>query len=65
MVRHGLMTVGMPPCAKTMVKDVLAETLSLVADGLYPKLNPIFPILKSGFNVKNNRGFQLNSVNCA
>merc|ERR1719409_1830832 len=33
MVRHGLMTVGIPPCGKTMVKDVLAATLAAVADG--------------------------------
>ncbi len=33
MVRHGLMTVGLPPCGKTMVKDVLANTLAKVADG--------------------------------
>ncbi|KAF4658988.1 hypothetical protein FOL47_007767, partial [Perkinsus chesapeaki] len=33
MVRHGLMTVGLPPCGKTMVKDVLADTLAAVADG--------------------------------
>jgi dynein heavy chain len=33
MVRHGLMTVGIPPCGKTMVKDVLAETLAAIADG--------------------------------
>jgi len=33
MVRHGLMTVGIPPCGKTNVKNVLAETLSRLADG--------------------------------
>merc|ERR1719359_446734 len=33
MVRHGLMTVGVPPCGKTMIKDVLAETLAAIADG--------------------------------
>jgi dynein heavy chain len=33
MVRHGLMTVGMPPCGKTNVKNVLAETLAELADG--------------------------------
>jgi dynein heavy chain len=33
MVRHGLMTVGIPPCGKSMVKDVLAATLAAVADG--------------------------------
>merc|ERR1719399_1988994 len=33
MVRHGLMTVGIPPCGKTMVKDILAETLAAISDG--------------------------------
>jgi dynein heavy chain len=33
MVRHGLMTVGIPPCGKTKVKNVLAETLAQIADG--------------------------------
>lgn len=33
MVRHRLMTVGIPPCGKTNVKDVLADTLAAVADG--------------------------------
>jgi dynein heavy chain len=33
LVRHGLMTVGIPPCGKTCVKDTLAETLAAVADG--------------------------------
>jgi dynein heavy chain len=33
MVRHGLMTVGMPPCGKTNVMNVLAETLAELADG--------------------------------
>jgi dynein heavy chain len=33
MVRHGLMTVGIPPCGKSMVKDVLAATLAAIADG--------------------------------
>jgi len=33
MVRHGLMTVGIPPCGKTNVKNVLAETLARLADG--------------------------------
>jgi dynein heavy chain len=33
LVRHGLMTVGIPPCGKTAVKNVLAETLADIADG--------------------------------
>jgi len=33
LVRHGLMTVGIPPCGKTNVKNVLADTLAEVADG--------------------------------
>merc|ERR1719262_914832 len=33
LVRHGLMTVGIPPCGKTNVKNVLAETLAELADG--------------------------------
>lgn len=33
LVRHGLMTVGIPPCGKTNVKNVLAETLGELADG--------------------------------
>merc|ERR1719428_2149284 len=33
LVRHGLMLVGIPPCGKTNVKNVLAETLAAVADG--------------------------------
>jgi dynein heavy chain len=33
LVRHGLMTVGIPPCGKTNVKNVLAETLANIADG--------------------------------
>jgi dynein heavy chain len=33
LVRHGLMTVGIPPCGKTNVKNVLADTLAAVADG--------------------------------
>jgi dynein heavy chain len=33
LVRHGLMTVGIPPCGKTKVKNVLAETLADIADG--------------------------------
>merc|ERR1719482_580737 len=33
LVRHGLMTVGIPPCGKTNVKNVLAQTLAAVADG--------------------------------
>jgi dynein heavy chain len=33
MVRHGLMVVGIPPCGKTKVKNVLAETLAEIADG--------------------------------
>jgi dynein heavy chain len=33
MVRHGLMIVGIPPCGKSNVKNVLAETLAAVADG--------------------------------
>jgi hypothetical protein len=28
LVRHGLMTVGMPPCGKSCVKDVLAATIA-------------------------------------
>ena len=32
-VRHGLMTVGMPPCGKTCIKDVLSATLAQIADG--------------------------------
>jgi dynein heavy chain, axonemal len=32
-VRHGLMTVGFPPCGKTSCKDVLAKTLEKIADG--------------------------------
>jgi dynein heavy chain len=33
LVRHGLMTVGIPPCGKTNVKNILAETLAELADG--------------------------------
>eukprot|EP00927_Polykrikos_kofoidii_P031997 TRINITY_DN2738_c0_g1_i1.p1 TRINITY_DN2738_c0_g1~~TRINITY_DN2738_c0_g1_i1.p1 ORF type:complete len:3358 (+),score=626.85 TRINITY_DN2738_c0_g1_i1:1049-10075(+) len=33
LVRHGLMTVGIPPCGKTNVKNTLAETLADIADG--------------------------------
>ena len=31
----------------------------------YPKLKPLFPILKVVFNVEKKCFFQLNSVNCA
>jgi dynein heavy chain len=33
LVRHGLMVVGIPPCGKTQVKNVLADTLAALADG--------------------------------
>eukprot|EP00931_Biecheleriopsis_adriatica_P052316 TRINITY_DN3041_c0_g1_i3.p1 TRINITY_DN3041_c0_g1~~TRINITY_DN3041_c0_g1_i3.p1 ORF type:complete len:5045 (+),score=1273.98 TRINITY_DN3041_c0_g1_i3:2025-15137(+) len=33
LVRHGLMTVGIPPCGKTNVKNVLADVLHELQDG--------------------------------
>eukprot|EP00928_Gymnodinium_smaydae_P036017 TRINITY_DN25241_c1_g2_i2.p1 TRINITY_DN25241_c1_g2~~TRINITY_DN25241_c1_g2_i2.p1 ORF type:complete len:3507 (-),score=695.75 TRINITY_DN25241_c1_g2_i2:57-10475(-) len=33
LVRHGLMVVGIPPCGKTSLKNVLADTLADIADG--------------------------------
>eukprot|EP00442_Polarella_glacialis_P024664 CAMPEP_0115137118 /NCGR_PEP_ID=MMETSP0227-20121206/56805_1 /TAXON_ID=89957 /ORGANISM="Polarella glacialis, Strain CCMP 1383" /LENGTH=5027 /DNA_ID=CAMNT_0002544335 /DNA_START=143 /DNA_END=15226 /DNA_ORIENTATION=+ len=48
LVRHGLMVVGIPPCGKTNVKNVLADTLAELADG-----DELLPVTQYVMNPKS------------
>jgi dynein heavy chain len=48
LVRHGLMTVGLPPCGKTSINDTLAITLEKLQDG-----NLFMPVTKYKVNPKS------------
>eukprot|EP00746_Dinoflagellata_sp_MGD_P006891 gnl/MRDRNA2_/MRDRNA2_113587_c0_seq1.p1 gnl/MRDRNA2_/MRDRNA2_113587_c0~~gnl/MRDRNA2_/MRDRNA2_113587_c0_seq1.p1 ORF type:complete len:2479 (+),score=556.96 gnl/MRDRNA2_/MRDRNA2_113587_c0_seq1:117-7439(+) len=48
LVRHGLMTVGLPPCGKTSINDTLSITLEKLQDGI-----TMMPVTKYKVNPKS------------
>jgi len=55
MAQHDLVTVGIPPCGKTNVKDVLAETLAGLSDGC----DTFMPVTQYVMNPKSRTQGQL------